>query len=85
MLALADSNDITILCLPSHTTQALQPLDQSFFKPLRTYYNQEAIVWMREHKEKNITWYQVGELIGKAWRKVASVSNGSSTVIFVLT
>jgi hypothetical protein len=31
LLELADSHDLIILCLPSHTTQALQPLDRSFF------------------------------------------------------
>jgi hypothetical protein len=50
LLELAESHDITILCLPSHITQSLQPLDWSFFKPLKTYYNQEAIIWAGNHK-----------------------------------
>ncbi|KAJ8939864.1 hypothetical protein NQ318_017142 [Aromia moschata] len=33
MLQVADDNDIIILCLPSHCTQALQALDRSFFRP----------------------------------------------------
>jgi hypothetical protein len=74
LLELGDSHDITIPCLPSHATQALQPLDRSSFKPLKTYYNQEAIIWTRNHRERNITRYQVERLMGKA----ASVSNGSS-------
>lgn len=30
MLPLSRQNDVTILCLPSHTTQALQPLEMFF-------------------------------------------------------
>ena len=78
MLNLADDNGVTILCLPSHTTQALQPLDRSFFGPLKTYYNQEAKTWMQHHEGRNITRYQVGYLIGKAWKKAASVGNAVS-------
>jgi hypothetical protein len=61
----ADSHHISILCLSSHTTQALQLLVRSFFKPIKTYHSQEAIIWIRNHKERNITRYQMGELIGK--------------------
>jgi hypothetical protein len=63
LLELANSHDITIPCLPSQTTQALQPLYRSFFKPLKTYYNQKAIIWTRNHKERNVRRYQVGQLI----------------------
>ena len=78
MLQLAESNNVTILCLPSHTTQALQPLDRSFFGPLKSYFNQEAKTWMQHHKGRAITRYQAGYLIGKAWNKAASVGNGVS-------
>lgn len=78
MLSLADKNGVIILCLPSHTTQALQPLDRSFFGPLKIYYNNEAKVWMQHHKDRNITRYQAGYLIGKAWEKAASVGNAVS-------
>jgi hypothetical protein len=73
LLELADSHDSIILCLPSHTTQALQPLDRSFFKPLKTYWNLEAVTWMRIHRGRNITRMHVGEIIGK----VASASVGT--------
>lgn len=73
MLQLADDNDIIILCLPSHCTQALQPLDRSFFRPFKIYFNQEAQLWMKNHSSRNLTRYQAGELIGKAWLRTASV------------
>lgn len=34
-------NQIEMLCLPPHTTHALQPLDRTIFKPLKCYYHQK--------------------------------------------
>lgn len=78
LLYLASENDVIIVCLPSHTTQALQPLDRSFFKPLKMYYSQEAHSWMLRNKDRTITRLQVGALIGKAWGKAATVRNATS-------
>ncbi|XP_072401145.1 uncharacterized protein [Diabrotica undecimpunctata] len=43
ILEIALENDVHFLCLPSHTTHYLQPLDRSFFKPLKVYYRSAAI------------------------------------------
>ncbi|CAH2091298.1 unnamed protein product [Euphydryas editha] len=51
LLEAAAANDVILLCLPSHTTHALQPLDRAFFKPLKTYFNQETRMWITNHKE----------------------------------
>jgi hypothetical protein len=64
--------------LPCRTTQALQPLDPFFFKPLKTCYNQEAIVFDDKPQKGNITPYQVVDLTVKAWGNATSVSQGSS-------
>lgn len=77
-LETAEKEDVVIVCLPSHTTQALQPLDRSFFGPLKVYYNKEATLWMQQHPSRNITRYQAGQLIGNAWRKAANVGNAVS-------
>lgn len=53
LLDLADKNDVVPLCLPSHTTQALQPLDRAYFKPLKTHFVQEAKSWMIQNKNRN--------------------------------
>jgi hypothetical protein len=66
LLEQADSHDVAIFCLPSHTTQAPQLLDWSSFRPFKTYYNREPILWMRNHKERNITRYLVTEITGRA-------------------
>ena len=39
ILELAIQHDIHILCLPPHTTHALQPLDRSVFGPLNKAFN----------------------------------------------
>ncbi|KAJ8936097.1 hypothetical protein NQ318_004944 [Aromia moschata] len=66
MLELADRNDLILLCLPSHCTQAMQQLDKSFFGPLKTYWNQEAKTWMLNHPSRNLSRYQVGGIFGKS-------------------
>lgn len=37
----AKKNGIILMCFPAHCTHRMQPLDVSFFGPLKTYYNQE--------------------------------------------
>ncbi|RZB40858.1 DDE 1 domain containing protein [Asbolus verrucosus] len=78
MLEYGESNNIILLCLPSHTTQALQPLDRSFFKPLKVYYKQEADTFMMTSKDKNINRNVIGKLFGAAWKKAATLINASS-------
>ncbi len=36
----AASQDVVIVCLPPHTTHVSQPLDVSFFKPLKVYWSE---------------------------------------------
>lgn len=80
MLKTAEEHDIILFCLPSHTTQALQPLDRSFFKPFKIFYAQETRNWMvkRENKERKISRLVAGRLIGNAWIRAATTSNAVS-------
>lgn len=80
LLEMAKQHDVTLLCLPSHTTHALQPLDRAFFRPLKIYFAQEAKSWMIMNKDKKLTRYDVSKLIGKAWGKAATVANGISAL-----
>lgn len=75
MLQAAIDNDIILLCLPSHTTSALQPLDKSFFGPLKTYFNHETNHFMRTNPNKKISRYNAGTLIRNAWTRAATPSN----------
>lgn len=78
LLQTAIDNDVSIICLPSHCTHALQPLDKCFFGPLKSYFRKEASAWMRQNSERRITRYQMGKLIGAAWNKAAAVGVGVS-------
>lgn len=78
LLELADDNNIALLCLPPHTTHALQPLDKSFFAPFKAYFKTESNTWVEQNIGRKLTRYQVGPLICKAWSRAASVGNGTA-------
>jgi hypothetical protein len=78
LLQIAVQNDIIVICLPSHCTHALQPLDKCFFGPLKSYFKKEAAAWMKQNPQRKITRYQMGRLIGFAWNKADSVGVGVS-------
>jgi hypothetical protein len=75
MLDFAKSNDIVLFCLPPYTTKYLQPLDSTFFKPLKEYYNRECKSWFVANKGRKITRLQFGLLFGEAWKKAATNTN----------
>lgn len=78
MLEFADANDIIILCLPRHKTNALQPLDKSFFHAFKTYYNQATKDWMLSNKERNISRNEVRKLVSKGWQKSDTMRNATA-------
>lgn len=78
MLEFAEQNQIILICLPSHTTQAIQPLDRSYFGPLKHYLKKEARQWVINHPGRRLTRLQVGKIIGSAWGKAANVETGVS-------
>ena len=67
VIQLARSNDIHLLCLPSHTTHILQPLDMSVFKSLKSHYWKECQTYMAASAGRVITTEVVASLLGKAW------------------
>ncbi|KAJ4432795.1 hypothetical protein ANN_21434 [Periplaneta americana] len=71
-LDLARQCGIVLLSLPGHTTQRLQPLDVSFFKPLSCYYIDEMEKWLRLHPGRAVTQFQVAELFGKTYGRAAT-------------
>lgn len=80
MLETAEKNEIIMLCLPSHSTQYLQPLDRSFFKSLKHHWNEVCHNWVTSHKRQDepnrrITRMQFGELLSKAWAQSATAKN----------
>lgn len=69
VLEFCEANEIILLCLPSHTTHFLQPLDRSFFKSLKSHYYSECNRFMKTNPSRKITRYQFGKLLGEAWNK----------------
>lgn len=72
---LCDSLDIELLLLPPHTSHALQPLDVSFFKPLKAYYHQQATSWQHAHPNQGITKVAFGGIFKQSWNQAATVGN----------
>lgn len=59
-------------------THRLQPLDVSFFGPLKTYYDQEVTKWLKCNPGRTVTQYQICPLFGKAYGKAATIANAQS-------
>ncbi|XP_063241227.1 uncharacterized protein LOC134541602 [Bacillus rossius redtenbacheri] len=72
-LEFCEKNLISIICLPSHTTHRLQPLDRSFFKPLKTFYNETCNKFVQQHGgERKITKFNFGGIFRIAWSQAAT-------------
>jgi hypothetical protein len=84
----AMKNDIVLLCLPSHSTHHLQPLDRSFFKPIEMYFHQACQNWILINEKRKITRVKFGKLFCHAWSRAATTATGaagfSATGIFLL-
>lgn len=74
---LCEDSDIELILIPPHTSHALQPLDVSFFKPLKAYYHQQATSWQHCNVGKGITKTVFGGLLKHAWNLSASVGNAA--------
>lgn len=68
-------NHIVLLGFPSHTTHRLQPMDVSFYKPLKTYFAEACDDFMVNNPGKSILEIDVGKLFGLAYPKAATISN----------
>ena len=64
-----------LLSLPSHTSHKLQPLNQTFFKPLKSAFNAACQSWMRSHPGRRIAVENLGELFKTAYLKSATLEN----------
>ncbi|CAB4032795.1 tigger transposable element-derived 6-like [Paramuricea clavata] len=74
----ARENGIEMVSLPPHTSHKLQPLDRSFFKPLKSAFNTACSSWLRSHSGRRITVDKLGELFNTAYLKAATMENAIS-------
>ncbi|XP_030758537.1 uncharacterized protein LOC115884179 [Sitophilus oryzae] len=80
VLEYAKSHRIILVSLPSHCTRThrLQPLDVSFFGPLKIFYDQEISKWLREHPGRVVTQYQISSLLAVAYGEAATVKSATN-------
>ena len=67
VIELAQSNDIYLLCLPSHTTHLSQPLDVGVFKALKSHYSKQCQKYMATNPGRIITTEAIASILSKAW------------------
>ena len=67
LIELARENSVHILCLPSHTTHLLQPLDVGVFKSFKSHYNNECRKYLIAHPGRTIATENIAALVGMAW------------------
>ena len=75
VIELARSNDVHLLCLPSHTTHIFQPLKVGVFKSLESFYSKECWKCVNDRPGTVITTGIISMLIGKAWPQSVSSLN----------
>lgn len=78
VLDFAEENQITLVSLPPHTTHYLQPLDKTFFKPLKIYYHQECNKFVKASCGESITKYRFGNFLKVSWNKSAIIENATN-------
>ncbi|KAJ8979708.1 hypothetical protein NQ317_015532 [Molorchus minor] len=66
-------NGIHMLSLPPHTSHRMQPLDVTFYGPLKAAYNRECDLYMKNHPYEKITHDVLASIFNKAYLRVASM------------
>lgn len=71
-------NYIHIVSIPPHTSHRLQPLDISFFGPLKNAFNRECDNFLKSHVYHRITPYDIAGIFNQAYMTVATIEKGVS-------
>lgn len=69
---------IVMLSLAPHSSHRMQPLDVTFFGPLKAAYRREYDFFMKSKAMVKITPYDLSEIFNKAYSNVASIQKGVS-------
>ena len=67
LIELARSNGVDLLCLPSHTTHILQPLDVGVFKSFKANFSKACSRYIVANPGRVITADKLAFLIAEAW------------------
>lgn len=72
---LARTNNIILLCLPPHTTRALQPLNVSVFKSLKAHFSRSLHPWCFIQKDFVVTKRDFTRVVKEPFESSFSMSN----------
>ena len=67
VIELARKNDVHLLCLPSHTSHILQPLDIGVFHSFKTNYSKACRRYLGDNPGRVITSEVLASLVADAW------------------
>lgn len=67
LIELARLNDVHLLCLPSHTSHILQPLDVGVFKSFKSFFSKECRRYIAKHPGRVITEEVLASVVGEAY------------------
>ncbi|XP_069685426.1 uncharacterized protein [Periplaneta americana] len=68
-------NGITILTLPPHTSNKLQPLDHCVFGPFKKFFNEAVNAWHLSHPNESVTIFELPQMSATAWDRAAIPEN----------
>ena len=74
-LDLTKDNGVTILTLPPHCSEKIQPLDVAVFSSFKTYYNAAVKSWLDSHLGTPFTIYQIAYCVKTAWGRSMTPQN----------
>ncbi|XP_047125213.1 uncharacterized protein LOC124807393 [Hydra vulgaris] len=75
---LCGGNGIVLLFLPPHTSHRMQPLDLTYFGPLKSAYNRECDIFIAANIGRRITQYEVVELFTKAFNRLSNIEKAAN-------
>ena len=73
-ISVAAKEGVILFCLPPNTTHTAQPLDISFFKPLKSYWSLECHKFLADRPGVVVTKLHFSGIFNRAWMKACSPS-----------
>ena len=67
LIEIARENDVCLLCLPSHTSHILQPLDVGVFRSFKSNFNKACANYMKAYPGRVVTAEILASMVGQAY------------------